>query len=133
MPRFKPGDRVQLTGEVAQFYGCVIGVVSELNTNYSRVLVQCVVRLADGTASQFFDFQLQPLTPVWGRIVLDNQDPEGRLLRLVAADVNIQVKIAGVLSKSILVQVLSGEAAASLALVTLLKDDQPIFTKSTDE
>ena len=59
MPRFKLGDRVQLVGDIARFYACIVGVVVKGGTYPSAILNQYTVRLADGTVAAFFDFQLE--------------------------------------------------------------------------
>jgi hypothetical protein len=64
MPRFKPGDRVQLIGDISRFYKCVIGVVLDCGGSASSILKTYLVRLADNTVDLFFDFQLQ--TPPLG-------------------------------------------------------------------
>ena len=142
MPRFKVGDRVQLTGEIARFYRSVIGTVKDSGTDHRSVLLQYDVRLADGTVSKFFDFQLQTPPVVRGRIVFDEpisiKDCDlpdartGREIRLIGADVEVHLEICGAFRKSITEHVSVGKVAMTDALVTVLVHEQPIATKRTD-
>ena len=142
MPRFKVGDRVQLTGEIARFYPSVIGIVKDRGKDQSSVLVQYDVRLADETVAKFFDFQLQTPPVVRGRIVYDEPilkkstahavASEGREIRLIGADVEVHLEICGAFRKSITEHVSVGKVAMTDALVTVLVHEQPIATKRTD-
>src|SRR5437762_9500645 len=99
MPRYKVGDRVQLAGDIARFYPCVVGVVTGGGADPSSLLVQYQVRLADGAVATFFDFQLQSSPVVRAHAVFGGSIStqnigtrgalEGRHVHLVAAGVEI--------------------------------------------
>src|SRR5438034_11787964 len=128
MPRFRVGDRVQLTGDIARFYACIIGVIIQDGEYPASVLSQYKVRLADGTVAVFFDFQLLSPPAIRAYISFDSAvtrkdtgtrgTPNGRHVYLVAASVEIHVKITGAHSKSIIGQVTSGKTPTPKALVT---------------
>ena len=142
MPRYKVGDRVQLAGDIARFYACIVGVVDSGGADSSSLLVQYDVRLADGAVATFFDFQLQSSPFVRAQVVVDGSISttdtgprgalEGRHIRFVAAGVGIHLKISDP-PASVVGEVTAGKTAIRLALVTLLIDDQPIGTKPTDD
>src|SRR5688572_10854098 len=99
MPRFKFGDRVQLFGDIARFYPCIVGVIICDGNSPAAVLNQYKVRLADGTENVFFDFQLQSPPVTTGRLIVDTISPKSpaptggqppdRQVQLVGRDVDI--------------------------------------------
>jgi hypothetical protein len=141
MPRFTVGDRVQLAGDIAGYYKCVIGVIEATGGNAASVLNQYWVRLADGTVGEFFDFQLQnPLAvaaaPVFDSAVSKTRSGtrgalSGRHLQFVARDVDIHLKVSSA-TKSVIGQVTSGLDPTRWALITIEQDGH-IQTKSPDE
>jgi hypothetical protein len=141
MPRFKAGDRVQLTGDIARFYRCVIGIVTAIGTDPSSVLIHYQVRLADDTVATFFDFQLQTVPVVQANVVSDSlasltatgseAASEDREIRWIGSGVEIHAKISGQL-KTIVGQVSKGKSPIAGALVTVVIDRQPVATKATD-
>jgi hypothetical protein len=143
MPRFRIGDRVQLIGDIARFYICVVGVVIEDGTYPASVLNQYKVRLADGTVAVFFDFQLQTPPAFRAHVIFDSAvakkntgtrgAPTGRHVQLAARDIELHLKITGSVKKSIVGQVTAGTNPMRKALVSLLVDDQPVDSKTTDD
>jgi hypothetical protein len=141
MPRFNVGDRVQLAGDIAGYYKCVIGVIETTGGDAASVLNQYLVRLADGTAGEFFDFQLQnppavPATPVFDSAVSKTSSGtrgvlSGRHLQFVVRDVDIHLKITSA-TNSVIGQVTSGLDPTRCALITIEQDGH-IQTKSPDE
>jgi len=143
MPRFAVGDRVQLTGDISRFYPSIIGVVITDREYPASVLSQYRIRLADGSVATFFDFQL--LSPPAVRayvsfdsaVTKDETNPDGTLngrqVYLVAAGVEIRLNISGLAGTSVRGQVSSGKTPAPRALITLVRDNDPIETKPTDD
>jgi hypothetical protein len=72
MPRFEYGDRVQVIGDIARFYKCVVGAVIADERDAVSEMNQYKVRLADGSESDFFDFQLQSPAVMTGRLIEDS-------------------------------------------------------------
>jgi len=143
MPRFKLGDRVQLVGDIARFYACIVGVVVKGGTYPSAILNQYTVRLADGTVAVFFDFQLETPPATIAQIIFDSaasQKPSGtrgaaaaRNMRLLARGIDIHLKISGGAKKTIAGQVTTGPSAMRNALVTVFPGDQTVDSASTDD
>jgi hypothetical protein len=142
MPRFKIGDRVQLVGDIAAFYACIVGTIIQGGGYPSSVLNQYTVRLADGTVATFFDFQLQTPQAVTANIIFDSsvasrgRGTRGagavRQVRLLARNVDIHLRISGSARKTIVGEVTAG-APVRTALVTLLTGDQTVDTTFTDD
>ena len=142
MPRFKPGDRVQLIGDISHFYNSVIGVVLDCGGSSSSVLKTYLVRLADKTVDMFFDFQLQtpPLVPA--EVVFDSRKPDKQLAtrgtvgarHIVAAagEVQVHVRINGTFAWSIIGQASVGRMATS-AIGTLLVDKRIMASEPANE
>jgi hypothetical protein len=143
MPRFKIGDRVQIVGDIARFYACVIGVIVEDGTYPSAVLNQYNVRLADGTVAAFFDFQLQTPAAVTAHVIFDSSvSPKStgtrgttavRQVRLLARDVDIQLNVSGSKKKTVVGRLSIGATAIRNGLVTLLSGDQVLGSTSSDD
>ena len=143
MPRFRLGDRVQLVGDIARFYACIVGVVISDGAYPASVLNQYRVRLADGKEGTFFDFQLETPPANIARVIFDTLvTPKqsgirgltpGRHVHLAVRDVDIHLKITGSTKKTILGQVTAGKTTMKKALVTLLIQNHTIATTSTDE
>jgi hypothetical protein len=143
MPRFEPGDRVQLVGDIARFYTCIVGVIVSDDDNSASVLNQYQVRLADGTIAAFFDFQLHtpPLTSA--RVIFDSLltstaggtrgETTGRHMHLVGRDVDFHLKITGSSQKAILGQITAGAKVLKKALVTLMVENKVTETVATDD
>src|SRR5216683_3309106 len=103
MPRFKIGDRVQLVGDIARFYACIVGTIIQGRGYPASVLNQYTVRLADGTVATFFDFQLQIPPAVTAHIIFDSsvasrgRGTRGtgtvRQVRLLARNIDIHLRI----------------------------------------
>jgi hypothetical protein len=129
MPRFKVGDRVQLAGDIARFYACLVGVIADTEKDPSSALAQYEVRLADETVATFFDFQLQSPPVVRAQIMFDTL---GRDIHIVASGVEIRLKISDTPNRSLTGQVTLAKAAACKALVSLLIDGTAIDTKPTN-
>jgi voltage-gated potassium channel Kch len=143
MPRFKHGERVQLVGDIARFYACMVGVVVKGSTYPSAILNQYTVRLADGTVAAFFDFQLETPAAMSAQIIFDSAKPHktagtrgaatARNLRLIARGIDIHLKISGGAKKTIAGQVIAGPSAMRNALVTVSVLDQTVDSASTDD
>jgi hypothetical protein len=147
MPRFKLGDRVQLAGDIARFYTCVIGVVVDGQHDQTSVLVHYRVRLADQTVGTFFDFQLQSPPIVRASVVYDGPEPrvppvlndkktrhpvEARRISLVGGELAIHLKITGNSKKAITGKVNAANNPVTAALVTILVQDRPVQTTPTN-
>jgi hypothetical protein len=142
MPRFNPGDRVQLTGDISRFYNCVIGVVLDCGVSSSSVLKTYLVRLADKTVGIFFDFQLHtpPLVPA--QVVFDSRKPnkqsptrgtvDARHIVAAAGEVEVHVRIAGTWVWSIIGQA-SVSRIATNAIGTLLVDQRIMVSEPANE
>jgi len=143
MARFKLGDRVQLVGDIARYYACLVGAVVKEGTYPSAVLNQYTVRLADGTVAAFFDFQLETPPARAAQIIFDSAAPHktsgtrgaapGRNVRLLAQGIDIHLKISGGTKKTIAGQVIAGRSAMQNALVTVFLGDQTVCSTSTDD
>jgi len=143
MPRFKLGDRVQLVGDIARFYACIVGVVVKGGTYPSAILNQYTVRLADGTVAAFFDFQLETPPAGTAQIVFDSaasHETSGtrgaataRNIRLLGRGIDIHLKISGGTKKTIAGQVTSGTSVMRNALVSVVLEDQTVDSTSTDD
>ena len=141
VPRFRIGDRVQVVGDIARFYACPVGIIVQGESDTASVLNQHTVRLADGTAATFFDFQLQTPPAVTAHLIFDSstapkgagaRGTAGRQLRLLARNVDIHLRISDSPKKTIIGQITTGATAVQNALVTLLIGDQIRNTTSTD-
>jgi hypothetical protein len=142
MPRFKTGDRVQLVGDIAQFYGGIVGTIIEGGGYPASVLNQYTVRLVDGSVATFFDFQLQSPPAITAHILFDSSvSSKGagtrgpgtvRQVRLLARDIYIHLRISGHATKTIVGEVMAGTVMRN-ALVTLLIGSQTADTTSTDD
>jgi hypothetical protein len=143
MPRFKTGDRVQLVGDIARFYACIVGVVVKGGTYPAAVLNQYTVRLADGTVAAFFDFQLETPPAHAAQTIFDSAASHktsgtrgtvtGRNMRLLSRGVDIHLKISGGTKKTIAGQVTAVTGAMRNALVTVFVGDQTVDSTSTDD
>jgi hypothetical protein len=129
MPRFNIGDRVQLAGDIARFYACVVGVVAGSEKESSSALVQYTVRLADETIATFFDFQLQSPPAVRGQIV----DTPGGEIHIVAPGVEVRLNMSGGPERLLTGHVSLAKAAACRGIVSLLIDGTAVVTKSTND
>jgi hypothetical protein len=147
MARFKIGDRVQLAGDIARFYTCVIGIVVDGQHDQTSVLVHYRVRLADQTVGTFFDFQLQSPPIVRATVVYDGPEPpvppvlndkktrhpaEARRISLVGGDLTIHLNITGNSKKAITGKVNAANHRVAAALVTILVHDRPVLTVPTN-
>src|SRR2546422_3142665 len=74
VPRFKIGDRVQLSGDIARFYSCTVGVVTDGGDYPASVLNQYKVRLAEGAEGTFFDFQLETPPLITAHVIFESAD-----------------------------------------------------------
>ena len=142
MPRFRIGDRVQVVGDIARFYACPVGIIVQGESDTASVLNQHTVRLADGTAATFFDFQLQTPPAVTAHLIFDSSTaPKGagtrgaavRQLRLLARNVDIHLRISDSPKRTVVGQITTGATVVRYALVTLLIGGQAVETASTDE
>jgi hypothetical protein len=142
MARFKPGDRVQLIGDIAHFYKCVIGVVLDSEENPSSILKTYLVRLADQTVNMFFDFQLNIPPAIAAQVVFDSQRPtkqlasrgtiDARHIVAAAGEVEVHIRIAGTAGVwSIIGQATVGKVT-STAIGTLLVDQQVMASEPAD-
>jgi len=147
MPRFKPGDRVQLAGDIARFYPCVVGIVVDGQHDQTSVLVHYRVRLADQTVGTFFDFQLQSPPIVRASVVYDGPEPpeppvpndkktsgpaEARRISLVGGELTIHLNITGNSKKAITGKVNAASHPVAAALVTILVQERPVQTTPTN-
>jgi hypothetical protein len=143
MPRFKVGDRVQLVGDIARFYACIVGVIVKGGVYPAAVLNQYNVRLADGTVAAFFDFQLQTPPDATAHVIFDSSlaskssGTRGasavRQVRFLARDVDIHLKISGSGKKTVVGQVSVGATAVRNGLVTLLAGDETVDSAVSDD
>jgi len=142
MPRFKLGDRVQLVGDIARFYACIVGVVVKGGTYPSAILNQYTVRLADGTVAVFFDFQLETPPAGTAQIIFDSAASKtsgtrgaatARNMRLLGRGIDIHLKISGGTKKTIAGQVTAGTSVMRNALVSVVLGDQTVDSTSTDD
>jgi hypothetical protein len=133
MPRFNPGDRVQLIGDISRFYKCVIGVVLDADGSSSAIPKTYLVRLADKTVDMFSDFQLQTPPLVSAEVLFDSRRPDNqsatrgtvdaRHIVAAAGEVEVHVRIAGTSVWSIIGQASVGRIATN-AIGTLLVDER---------
>jgi hypothetical protein len=143
MPRFRVGDRVQVVGDIARFYSCIVGVVISNADDPASVLNQHRVRLADDVVALFFDFQLYIPPSTSARVIFDSLvttnsagtrgETAGRHVHLAGRDIDIHLKIQGSTPKAILGQITAGANVMRKALVTLLVQDEVTETIATDE
>jgi hypothetical protein len=143
VPRFRVGDRVQLVGDIARFYACIIGVVIQDGTYPASVLNQYKVQLADGTVGVFFDFQLQTPPALHAHVIFDSTVSKkntgtrgatsGRHVQMASRDVELHFKITDGAKRSIFGQVTAGAVPLRTALVTLLVNAQTVDSKATDD
>jgi hypothetical protein len=143
MPRFRLGDRVQLVGDIARFYTCIVGVIISNDDYPASVLNQYKVRLANGTEGLFFDFQLHTPPVNIARVIFDSLltpkssgtrgEGSGRHVHLVGRDIDIHFKITGITYKTLLGQVTAGTAVIRQALVTLVVQNEVVATATTDD
>jgi hypothetical protein len=125
MPRFEYGDRVQVIGDIARFYKCVVGAVIADERDAVSEMNQYKVRLADGSESDFFDFQLQSPAVMTGRLIEDSgQTAAGRELRFSARNIYIHLEIKGSAEKSVVGVVKIGSTVLPNALVTAWNPDR---------
>jgi hypothetical protein len=103
MARFKLGDRVEVSGEVARCYTCPIGVVTDIQR-----LPTCdefTLRLANGHIASFVDFQLRKPPAMTAQLLFDSSQSAKspglrggtnteRHLRFGALDRDIHLKIS---------------------------------------
>ena len=142
MPRFNPGDRVQLIGDISRFYKCVIGVVLDCGEGSSSILQTYLVRLADKTVDMFFDFQLQTPPSVPAQVVFDSRKPDkqvatrgtvsARYIVAAAGEIEVHVQINGTFVWSIIGQASVGKMATN-AIGTLLVDKRIMASEPADE
>jgi hypothetical protein len=141
MPRFKPGDRVQIAGDIARFHACAIGVIVPHTEDAASVLNQYQVRLANGTVAVFFDFQLRPPAALHARMTFDSASAKqpagtrgvvpGRHLRFVSGNLEIDLKITHGEEKSVVGQLRAG-AAPLYAVATLVMRNGTIRSEPVD-
>jgi hypothetical protein len=142
MPRFKIGDRVELVGDIAQFYTCIVGVIAKAVAHPGAILNQYTVLLADGIIASFFDFQLQTPPAVVAHVMFDSaissksvgiRGPSAvRQVRLFARDLHIQLRISGSASKTIVGQVAGATRRLQQGLVVVLSGDEILDSTSSD-
>ena len=138
------GDRVEIVGEIANQFQSKIGVVTAAEES-----VECggkfTVRLADGTEAVFRGSQLQILPVVFGDMILDTHVspvPSGmrggtgatsmRHMRFISREFDIHIKLAGSENKNLLGEVSTNEDARQPFLITLLLEDKPFASTTTD-
>ena len=142
MPRFKIGDRVELVGDIARFYKCIVGVIAKVGADTGAILNQYTVLLADGTITSFFDFQLQTLPAVVAHVVFDSAisaksagirgTSAVRQVRLLARDVHIHLRVSGSGTKTIVGQVAGATTRLRQGLVFLLDGDEILDSTSSE-
>jgi len=143
VPRFNIGDRVQLIGDIARFYHCTVGIISDGGNYPASVLNQYRVRLADEVEGTFFDFQIDSPSQIMARVIFDSAEtskPMGqrgstqeRHARFLGRDVDIHLKIGITPPRTIIGQVVAGPNPVAKALVTLLVQGQIANTTTTDD
>jgi hypothetical protein len=143
LPRFRTEDRVQLVGDIARFYACIVGVVTAGGSYPASVLNQYTVRLADGIEGVFFDFQLETPPLVTARLLFDNLVERkktgvrdlgpGRNIRFVGAGIDINLRMTGSGKRTVVGEITSGSTAIRKAIVTLLVENQSIQTTATND
>ena len=143
MPRFNIDDRVQLIGDIARFYSCIVGLVTDGGNYPASVLNQYKVRLADGIEGTFFDFQLETPALITARVIFDSTDtprakgqrgssPE-RHIRLLGRDVDIHMKIMATPPRTIVGQVTAGIRPVAKAQIALMVQNEIANTTITDD
>jgi hypothetical protein len=105
MRGFQIGDPVEILDAIAALYDAKIGIILAAEARAINVIKEFTVKLADGIAGNFYDFQLRILTGTMARRVFDSASsgtPSGirgtigdRHLRFVEQEVDIHIKIAG--------------------------------------
>jgi hypothetical protein len=143
MPRFKVGDRVQLVGDIAHFYTCIVGLVVGNGAYPASVLNQYKVRMADGTEGVFFDFQLHTPPITTARVIFDSaltpkpgsngDEPASRHLHFAGRDIDIHIHLTGSTDQILSGKVTAGATLMRKALVTLLIQDEVTETTATDD
>src|SRR5262245_24229952 len=136
MPRFNPGDRVQLVGDIARYYPSILGTVLSSGEDAASVLSQYNVRLANGAEGVFFDFQLNTPPGVTPRLIVDApmspREDSPRLVHLAAGNIEIHFKIHGSSLKTLAGHVTARAAAMRGALVTFWIRDGQSNSVATD-
>jgi hypothetical protein len=143
LPPLNIGDRVELIPDIGHHYSSRIGIVSSADEHPVSALRDYVVSLADGTTAAFSGFQLRTLTRTVARKLHDSaiaSSPlgvrgalENRHLLFGAEHFEIHLRVAAsTQSRQAVGQVTSEVINWEHALVTLLVEDTPRITKSTD-
>jgi hypothetical protein len=144
MSGFNIGDRVELIREIGHYYPARIGIITSAGTHPVSLLREFLVRLADGTKATFSGFQLRTPTATAAHKLLDSAasaanasgmrgSPGGRHLLFAAEGFDIHLKLASSERRKIVVGQLTSETSKwNHALVTLLVQDAPHVTTSTD-
>jgi hypothetical protein len=141
--RFKVGDRVEVIDDISHYYQSHIGTITSEQQRPMAVVQECDVRLADGTCSRFFDFQLHIPKAITAGIVFDSatsppvseacRNRAGRHLRFAVGDFAVHIKVAASDGhKTLLGQVNSVGALPESPLVTLLLQNEPQRTTAAN-
>ena len=145
MPDIGLGDRVEIVGEGADRFQSKIGVITAVEDK-AVSSGKFTVRLADGTEAVFPDSQLQIPPVVFGDMILDTKvspvlsgvrgytvPTSMRHMRFISREFDIYVKLAGSQGqKNLLGEVSASERAEQPFLITLLFDDKPFASTTTD-
>jgi hypothetical protein len=143
MSGFNIGDRVELIREIGHYYPSRIGIIASAGKHPVSLLREFLVRLADGTKATFSGFQLRTPTATAAHKLLDSAASAstsgmrgslgGRHLLFAAEGFDIHLKLASSERRKIVVGQLTSETSKwNHALVTLLVQDAPHVTTSTD-
>jgi hypothetical protein len=143
MSGLKIGDRVELISDIGHRFRSRIGIITAADQHTVPVLKEFVVRLADGGEAIFSGFQLKkPPARAARRLVGSDVfshtsgmrgKVEDRHLLFVDDNFDIHLKVATSQEhKNVLGQVTSRTTVWELALVTLLAQDRPYETATTD-
>jgi hypothetical protein len=139
---FKVGDRVEVIDDIGHHYQSHVGIVTKAQQRAMAVAEEFDVRLADGTAHRFFDFQLGTSPATTAPIIFDStmapqvQATRGHLdsrhLQFAAEGLYLHIRITDN-QKAIHGQVTSNQNLPEQPLVTLLVDNEPQQDTTADD
>ena len=143
MSSFRPGDRVEIVGEIACQFQSKIGVIIVAKHDAASP-GKFTVSLADGTKFVFWESQLQSTPAVFADMIFDTKvspvppgfrdstEPSSRHIRFISREFDIHLQFVGSGEReSLLGQITANEVAPQTSLVTLLFNHQPFASTTT--
>jgi len=137
---FEVGDRVEIIGEIAKYYGSTIGIIAAVGQSQVPVMKDFHVKLTDGSRVRFFDFQLRVPPPTMAGLLSDNwRSPslsglrggaESRHLLFATRDFDIHLKLGRSDEKKTVLGQLT--PVPRISLVSLLIGQQQKETTTMD-